>query len=61
MRLERGAAAELVRVPGPERVLAQLARLVEEDLHLVLVAAEKLADGRADRGALRGVAPEDVL
>ena len=53
---------QLARVPGAERVVAQLARLVEEDAHLVLVAAAA-ARGSWSRTsvALRRVAPEDVL
>src|SRR5437867_1618908 len=58
VRLDRGAALELARVPVAERVVAQLARLVEEHADLVLVATEQLADGRAHLRALRGVAPE---
>ena len=61
VRLDAGALAQLRPFPIAQRVVAQLARLVEEDAHLVLVAVEQLADGVAHGLALRRVTPQDVL
>src|SRR5215470_15578356 len=59
--LDRSPRAQLARVPAAERIVTQLARLVEQHPDLVLVALQELPDGAPHLRPLRRVAPEHVL
>ena len=59
--LQNGARALLARLPGAQRVLAELAALEQQLPHLVLVAAHQRAQRGAHLRLLRRVAPQHVL
>src|SRR5205823_4491415 len=61
LHFEHRPRAELARVPAAQRIIAELAALEQQLLHLVFVAAHELTECGADLRALGGIAPEHVL